>query len=73
MLTFVQFEKLNIVFMFGPGILDFDVEADLWACAVNRHISILAFFIVFLIDLAVVFLGTGLNGFVARNKNCWIR
>ena len=29
MLSFVQFAEFNIVFMFSPAILAFDVEADL--------------------------------------------
>ena len=63
MLSFVQFAK---VFMFSPANLAFDVEADLQVCAVNRPVSILASFVVFLIHLAIVSLDTGLYGFVVE-------
>ena len=69
MLSSVQFAKLNIVFMFSPAILAFDVEADLQVCAVNRPVSILTSFIAFLIHLAIVSLDTGLNGFVVEKKS----
>ena len=69
MLSFVQFAEFNIAFKFSPAILAFDVEADLQVCAVNRPVSILASFIVFLIHLAIVSLDTGLNGFVLEIKS----
>ena len=68
MLSFVQSAEFNIVFMFSPANLAFYVEADLQVCAVNRPVSILASFIVFLIHLAIVSLDTGLNGFVVEKK-----
>ena len=68
MLSFVQFAEFNIIFMFSPAVLAFDVEADLQVCAVNRPVSIVASFIVFLIHLAIVSLDTGLNGFVVEMK-----
>ena len=68
MLSFVQFAEFNIIFMFSPAVLAFDVEADLQVCAVNRPVSIVASFIVFLIHLAIVSLDTGLNGFVVEIK-----
>ena len=54
--------------MSSPAILDFGVEADLQVCAVNRPVSMLAFFMVFLIHLAIASLDTGLNGFVVEIK-----
>ena len=39
MLCFVQFAEFNIVFMFSPANLSFDVEADLQVCAVKRPVS----------------------------------
>ena len=68
MLSFVQFAEFNIVFMFSPAVLAFDVEADLQVCAVNRPVSIVASVIVLLIHLAIVSLDTGLNGFVVEIK-----
>ena len=55
--------------MFSPAILAFDVEADLQVCAVNRPVSILASFIVFLIHLAIASLDTSLNGFAVEIKS----
>ena len=69
MLSFVQFAEFNIVFMFSPANLAFDVEADPQVCAVNRPVYILASFIVFLIRLAIVSLDTGLYGFVVEIKS----
>ena len=46
--------------MFSPAILVYDV---------NRRVSILASFIVFLIHLAIVFLDTDLNDFVVEIKS----
>ena len=54
--------------MFSRDILAFDVEADLQLCAVNRPVSILASFIIFLIHLTIVSLDTGLNAFVVEIK-----
>ena len=68
MLSFVQFAEFNIVFMFSPANLAFDVEADLQVYAVNRPVSILASF-VFLIHLAIVSLDTDLYGFVVEIKS----
>ena len=59
-LSFVQFGEFNIVFMFRPAIL---------ACAVNRPVSTLASFIVFLIHLGIVSLDTGLNVLVVVIKS----
>ena len=59
----------NIVFIFSPAILAFDVEADLQMCVVNRPESILASFIVFLIHLAIASLDNALNDFVVEIKN----
>ena len=69
MLSFVQFAEFNIVFMFSPANFAFDVEADLQVCAVNRPVSILASFIVFLIRLAIVSLDTDFNDFVVEVKS----
>ena len=69
MLSFVQFAEFNIVFMFNPAILAFDVDADLQVCAVNRPVSILASFVLFLIHLEIESLYTSLNGFVVEIKN----
>ena len=69
MLSSVQFAELNIVFMFSPAILAFDVEADLQVCAVNRPVSILTSFIAFLIHLAILSLDTGFNSFVVEIKS----
>ena len=55
--------------MFSPAILAFDVETDLQVCAMNRPVSVLASFIVFLINLAIVSLDTGLKGFVVEVKS----
>ena len=55
--------------MFSPTILAFDVEANLHACALNRYLSILASFIVFLIHLAIASLDSGSNGFVVKIKS----
>ena len=66
MSSIVQFAEFNIVFMFSPANLAFDVEADRQVCAVNRPVSTLASFIMFLIHLAIVSLDTGLYGFVVE-------
>ena len=42
MQSFVQFAEFNIVFMFSPAILVFDIETDLQVYAVNRPVSILS-------------------------------
>ena len=67
-MSFVPFAEFKIIFMSSPAILDFDVEADVQVCAVNRPVSMLASFMVFLIDLAIASLDTGLNGFVVEIK-----
>ena len=68
-MSFVQFAEFNIVSMFSPAILAFDVETDLQVCAMNRPVSVLASFIVFLINLAILCLDTGLKGFVVEVKS----
>ena len=68
-MSFVQFAEFNIVSMFSAAILAFDVETDLQVCAMNRPVSVLASFIVFLINLAIVSLDTGLKGFVVEVKS----
>ena len=68
-MSFIQFAEFNIAFMFSPATLAFDVEADLQVCAVNRLVSILASFTVFLIHLAIASLETSLNGFVVEMKS----
>ena len=67
-MSYVPFAEFKIIFMPSPAILDFDVEADLQVCAVNRPVSMLASFMVFLIHLAIASLDTGLNGFVVKIK-----
>ena len=66
MLSFIEFD---IVFKFSPATLAFDVEANLQVYAVDRPVSVLASFIVFLIHLAIVSLDTGLNGLVNEIKS----
>ena len=55
--------------MFSPAIQAFDAGADLQVCAVNRPISVLASFTVFLIHLTIASLDTNLNGFVVEIKS----
>ena len=68
MFSFVQFAEFNIVFKFSPAILAFDVDADLQVFAVNRPVSTLTSFILFLIHLEIESLYTSLNGFVVEIK-----